>query len=69
MSNTTIQAAVIAAAVAFVVGVLGQLVSIANQFITHWLTQRRETEKYYNEVYQKLFAANIEDRLITRSYS
>ena len=61
VSDPTIRAAIIAAAVALVVGLLGQVVSVANQILTHRLTQRRETEKYYNEVYQKLFAPVISD--------
>src|SRR6266511_1818998 len=61
MNNVTIQAAIIAAAVALIVAVINQLVSVANQILTHRLTQRRETQKYYNDVYQKLFAPIIAD--------
>jgi hypothetical protein len=59
MNNVTIQAAIIAAAVAFVVALLNQIVAIINQILAHRLTLRRENQKYYNEVYQKLFATII----------
>jgi hypothetical protein len=54
MSNPSVQAAVIAAAVSLAVAILTQVVA-------HSLTQRRETQKFYNEVYQKLLAPVISD--------
>lgn len=59
MSNTSERAVVITAIVAIIVAVITQAVAVYNQRLIHKLTQQRETEKYYNEVYQKLFAPAI----------
>ncbi len=61
MNDPAIQAAIIAGIVALIVAILSQVVSIVNQILTHRLAQRRENEKYYNDVYQKLFAPAISD--------
>jgi hypothetical protein len=64
MSDPAVLTAIIAASVALTVGVLAQAVAILNQFLAHRLSQRREVEKYYNEVYQKLFAPIVSDAFL-----
>jgi hypothetical protein len=54
-----IQAAIIAGSLALVGVFVTQIVSFINQIVIHRLTLARENQKYFNEVYQKLFAPII----------
>src|SRR5215216_5093398 len=63
-NDVAIQTALIAGAVALIVAIITQTVSVINQILTHRLTQARETQKYYNEIYQMLFAPVVSDAFL-----
>ena len=45
MNDPTVVAAIIAAAVALTIGILGSIFTLINEILSHRLTQRRESQK------------------------